>query len=68
MFHSTLESSVSRDRLIGSMPNFAVDILASVPIDVGVSLGDPATSVDLGFLERLFLELKISGRQIFGWP
>jgi hypothetical protein len=68
MFHSNLGSSVTRDRLIGSLPNFAVDILGSVPTDVGGSLHDPATSLELGFLERLFLDFKISGRPNLKWP
>ncbi|KAK3806853.1 MAG: hypothetical protein J3Q66DRAFT_406971 [Benniella sp.] len=49
-------------------PSSSVDISVPVPLDVGVSLGDPATSLELGFLDRLFLDDEISGRPILEWP
>jgi len=52
--HSKLGSSVARDWLIGSLCNFAVDISGPMPTDVGGSLGDPATSREIGFSERQF--------------
>ncbi|KAK3813935.1 MAG: hypothetical protein J3Q66DRAFT_402518 [Benniella sp.] len=51
-FHSNLGSTVSRDRLIGSGCNFAVEISGTIFTNVGGQLRDPATSLEIGFSDR----------------
>ncbi|KAK3807089.1 MAG: hypothetical protein J3Q66DRAFT_406754 [Benniella sp.] len=59
---------VQRVEGVGTGDRRYVDISVPVPLDVGVSLGDPVTSLELGFLDRLFLDDKISGRPNLEWP